>query len=85
MKENKKEFNYRLIFYLVEIPLALAGHFILEGDDRTPSLGFFITMLFMVLGGLWVVRDVLHEGKFKFLAHLIGFAINIALLYFIIP
>lgn len=85
MKENKKEFNYRLIFYLIEIPLALAGHFILEGDDRTPSLGFFVAMLFMVLGCLWIIRDVMHKGKLKFLAHLIGMVINIGLLLYIIP
>lgn len=85
MKENKKDFTYRLIFYLSEIPIVLAGHLMLEGDARTPSLGFFIAVLFMVLGSLWVIRDVLYKGKFKFLAHLIGLIINIGLFYFIVP
>lgn len=85
MKENNKEFLYRLFFYLSEIPLALIGHFLYLGDARTPSLGFFIAVLFMVLGSLWIIRDLMYKGTFKFLAHLIGLLINVGLLYYMIP
>lgn len=85
MEETKKDFTYRLIFYLSEIPIVLLGDFILKGDSRTPSLGFFIAVLFMVLGSLWLIRDVFYNGRLKFLGHLIGLIINIGLFIAIVP